>query len=146
MLGVRFWLDRGVDGFRVDVMHHLAKDTEFRDNPPNPVAAGNIAVPELLTACTAVFPKCRDRGQLRNVLNKYDDRMLVGEISAGRTSCSVLRCERLGAHLPFNFQLIRLPWNARNRGQWNVTRRSCRQGRGRTGYSAITTNPVSPRA
>ncbi|HEX2931022.1 MAG TPA: alpha-amylase family glycosyl hydrolase, partial [Candidatus Binatia bacterium] len=33
---LRFWLDRGVDGFRVDVMHHLAKDTDFRDNPRNP--------------------------------------------------------------------------------------------------------------
>ncbi|HUP30425.1 MAG TPA: alpha-amylase family glycosyl hydrolase, partial [Usitatibacter sp.] len=37
MLGVlRFWLDRGVDGFRVDVLWHLVKDDEFRDNPPNP--------------------------------------------------------------------------------------------------------------
>src|SRR3954469_5019946 len=37
MLGVlRFWLERGVDGFRVDVIWHLVKDDEFRDNPPNP--------------------------------------------------------------------------------------------------------------
>ena len=33
---MRFWLDRGVDGFRVDVIWHLVKDVEFRDNPPNP--------------------------------------------------------------------------------------------------------------
>ena len=33
---MRFWLDKGVDGFRVDVMWHLAKDKLFRDNPPNP--------------------------------------------------------------------------------------------------------------
>ena len=33
---LRFWLDRGVDGFRVDVIWHLIKDAEFRDNPPNP--------------------------------------------------------------------------------------------------------------
>ena len=37
MLSVlRFWLDRGVDGFRLDVMRHLIKDEQFRDNPPNP--------------------------------------------------------------------------------------------------------------
>src|SRR3954452_2059842 len=37
MLGVlRFWLERGVDGFRVDVIWHLIKDADFRDNPRNP--------------------------------------------------------------------------------------------------------------
>ena len=33
---LRFWLDRGVDGFRVDVLWHIIKDAEFRDDPPNP--------------------------------------------------------------------------------------------------------------
>lgn len=33
---MRFWLEKGVDGFRVDVIWHLIKDAEFRDNPPNP--------------------------------------------------------------------------------------------------------------
>jgi len=33
---MRFWLARGVDGFRVDVMWHMIKDDEFRDNPRNP--------------------------------------------------------------------------------------------------------------
>src|SRR3954467_3579790 len=33
---LRFWLKRGVDGFRVDVLWHLIKDDRFRDNPPNP--------------------------------------------------------------------------------------------------------------
>jgi alpha-glucosidase len=33
---MRFWLGKGVDGFRVDVIWHLSKDSRFRDNPPNP--------------------------------------------------------------------------------------------------------------
>ena len=33
---MRFWLDRGVDGFRMDVLWLLIKDELFRDNPPNP--------------------------------------------------------------------------------------------------------------
>ena len=33
---MRLWLDRGVDGFRVDVIHDLLKDEAFRDDPPNP--------------------------------------------------------------------------------------------------------------
>src|SRR5262249_19069387 len=32
---MRFWLDRGVDGFRIDVIHRIAKDPELRDNPPS---------------------------------------------------------------------------------------------------------------
>lgn len=33
---MRFWLDRGVDGLRVDTIHHVIEDGELRDNPPNP--------------------------------------------------------------------------------------------------------------
>jgi len=37
MMGViRFWLDRGVDGFRVDAAHQIMKDPANRDNPPTP--------------------------------------------------------------------------------------------------------------
>jgi alpha-glucosidase len=31
---IRFWFDRGVAGFRIDVAHGLYKDAQFRDNPP----------------------------------------------------------------------------------------------------------------
>ena len=117
MLNVlRFWLDRGVDGFRVDVMHHLVKDTEFRDNPPNPEwLPGMSPYRELLTTYTVDLPEVQEIvAQMRAVIEEYDDRMLVGEI--------YLPVERLmayygasgkGAHLPFNFQLIRLPWKAK---------------------------------
>jgi len=113
---LRFWLQRGVDGFRVDVMHHLLKDTDFRDNPPNPDwHPGMSPYRELLTTYTADLPEVQKIVALmRGVLDEYDDRMLVGEI--------YLPVERLmayygasgrGAHLPFNFQLIRLAWNAK---------------------------------
>ena len=117
MLGVlRFWLDRGVDGFRVDVMHHIVKDDALRDNPPNPDwRPGMSPYRELLTTYTADLPDVQEIvTRFRKVVEEYDDRMLVGEI--------YLPVERLmayygasgrGAHLPFNFQLLRLPWNAR---------------------------------
>jgi alpha-glucosidase len=70
---------------------------------------------ELLTTHTVDLPEVQDIVALmRAVIDDYDDRMLVGEI--------YLPLERLmayygasgkGAHLPFNFQLIRLPWNAK---------------------------------
>jgi alpha-glucosidase len=118
MLNVmRFWLDRGVDGFRVDVMHHMLKDRELRDNPANPEwRAGSHPYRELLTTHTVDLPEVQEIvAQMRAVLEEYDDRMMVGEI--------YLPVERImayygasgeGAHLPFNFQLISLPWNARH--------------------------------
>ncbi|MBS3751249.1 MAG: alpha-glucosidase, partial [Anaerolineales bacterium] len=42
---VRFWLDRGVDGFRIDVAHYILKDPEMRDNPQNPRPMSSIHKP-----------------------------------------------------------------------------------------------------
>jgi alpha-glucosidase len=111
---MRFWLDRGVDGFRVDVIWHLIKDAEFRHNPPNPeYRPGDWPYRQLLATYTTDRPEVHDiiRG-MRAVMNDYPDRLMIGEI--------YLPVERLvtyygtadsGCHLPFNFQLISLPWN-----------------------------------
>lgn len=112
---LRFWLDRGVDGFRVDVIWMLVKDDEFRDNPVNPEhAPGRPEHERLMSTYTADRPEVHDIiAGLRGVIDEYEERLLVGEI--------YLPVERLieyygeagrGAHLPFNFQLIHLPWRA----------------------------------
>ena len=113
---MRFWLKRGVDGFRVDVMWHLIKDDAFRDNPPNPdYRAGEPPHRRLLPLYSADRPEVHDvvRG-LRAVVDEFPERVLIGEI--------YLPIERLvayygrdlsGAHLPFNFSLLETPWDAR---------------------------------
>jgi len=113
---LRFWLDRGVDGFRVDVLWHLAKDEEFRDNPRNPNWHGGMdPYQELLPLRTADLPDVHGIvTRLRNLVDEYQERVLIGEI--------YLPVEKLvryygpdlrGAHLPFNFQLVSAKWNAR---------------------------------
>ena len=113
---LRFWMDRGVDGFRVDVIWHMIKDAQFRDNPPNPAwHAGRPEIDSLLQVHSTDQPEVHDViAGLRRVLDDYPDRVLIGEI--------YLPTERLvtyygkdlsGAHLPFNFQLIQTAWNAR---------------------------------
>lgn len=117
---LRFWLDRGVDGFRVDVMHHLVKDTEFRDNPPNPDwQPGMSPYRELLTTYTADLPEVQDIvAHMRGVIEEYNDRMLVGEIYLPvEQLMAYYGASGQGAHLPFNFQLIRLPWRAKEIAQ-----------------------------
>jgi alpha-glucosidase len=112
---LRFWLDRGVDGFRVDVIWHLIKDANLRDNPPNPGwTAGEREIGRLLQVNSADQPEIHEIvAAMRRVLDEYDERVLIGEI--------YLPVERLvayygsdlsGAHLPFNFALINAPWEA----------------------------------
>lgn len=78
----RFWLDRGVDGFRLDVINYLAHDPALTDNPPRPFARTpaatiqfqwqrhNKSQPEALAFVA----------RLRALLDRYGDRMAVGEI------------------------------------------------------------------
>jgi alpha-glucosidase len=112
---LRFWLDRGVDGFRVDVLWLLIKDDQFRDNPPNPGwQPDQPGIGRLLQEYSADQPEIFDIvNEMRAVLDRYPDRVLIGEI--------YLPVERLvayygkdmkGAHLPFNFQLVFAAWTA----------------------------------
>jgi alpha-glucosidase len=112
---LRFWLDRGVDGFRVDVLWLLIKDDQFRDDPPNPAyRPGEPSQHRLLPLYTADRPEVHEIvTEMRRVLDSYDGRVLIGEI--------YLPVERLvtyygrglqGAHLPFNFHLISAAWTA----------------------------------
>jgi len=111
---MRFWLDRGVDGFRVDVLWLLIKDAEFRDNPPNPnFRVGDPEINRFLNVRNGDQPEVHGIvSEMRSVIEEYADRVLIGEI--------YLPIERLvtyygggkGVQLPFNFQLINAPWTA----------------------------------
>lgn len=112
---MRFWLDKGVDGFRVDVIWLMLKDDQFRDEAPNRDWDGVKPFDGLRHIHTANLPGVhRIIRQMRSVLDEYDERMMVGEIYLpneelvkyyGRNDDE--------CHLPFNFQLINLDWDAR---------------------------------
>ena len=113
----RFWLGRGVDGFRVDVIWQLLKDEQFRDNPINlDWRPGQPSSERLLPLYTADLPEVHDViAELRRVVDEFDARVLIGEI--------YLPLERLvtyygrdltGVHLPFNFTLLGAQWGARD--------------------------------
>jgi alpha-glucosidase len=113
---MRFWLRKGVDGFRVDVIWHLIKDDHFRDNPPNAdFRPGKPPHESLLPLYSADRPEVLDVvAEMRSVVDEFADRVLIGE--------TYLPFERLvayyganlsGAHLPFNFTLLSAPWEAR---------------------------------
>jgi alpha-glucosidase len=112
---MRFWLDRGVDGFRVDVMWHLIKDEDFRDNPPNPdFADGDQPYRRLLPLYSTDRPEVHAViRELRAVVDEYPERVLIGEIYLPVEKLAAYYGDNLdGAHLPFNFALIETPWRA----------------------------------
>src|SRR5215470_3111022 len=79
---MRFWLRKGVDGFRVDVIWHLIKDAEFRDNPPNPhFREGRPPNETILTQYSTDQPEVHEViAEMRRVTDEFDARVLIGEI------------------------------------------------------------------
>jgi alpha-glucosidase len=112
---LRFWLDRGVDGFRVDVLWLLIKDALFRDNPPNPeFKAGEPEHHRQLQTYTEDQPEVHDIVRsMRATLDEYGERVLIGEIYLPVPQLvSYYGANGDGANMPFNFQLISAPWSA----------------------------------
>lgn len=113
---MRFWLDKGVDGFRIDVLWHLIKDKQLRNNPKNPdyeehMPTYNQLLPVYSTDQPEVHEIVR---QMRSVMNEYNDRMMIGEIYLPvHKLVTYYGTENNGANLPFNFMLISLPWDPR---------------------------------
>ncbi len=110
---LRFWLDRGVDGFRIDVAHGLLKDEQLRDNPGNydPDVFGHGAEEVYAWNQPGVHAIFRD---WRRVLDSYPgDRMATGEVWV-RDKDDVVRYVREDElHLAFNFHFLFAPWDAR---------------------------------
>ncbi len=115
---LRFWLDRGVDGFRMDVIGLLIKDAELRDNPPDPNAPPGLPPNDLFNRQLHIYNWDQDEvheviREIRRVLDEYDDRCGIGEVW-GELPRWIKYYGENGdeLHLPFNFRLIPLPWQA----------------------------------
>lgn len=112
---LRFWFDRGVDGFRVDAIHHLIEDTSLLDNPENP-----SWVPRMGPAkrhqrrYTADQPEVHSAiAAMRAVADAYPDRVLIGEAYLPIDRLMLYYGEQgRGFHLPFNFHLLTTKFTA----------------------------------
>jgi alpha-glucosidase len=112
---MRFWLDKGVDGFRVDVIGLMMKDPDFLDEPLNPNWDGVNPHARLLHVRTENLPEVHGLIQkMREVLDSYNERMMVGETYVPNDMLMTYygTQEKREIHLPFNFQLILAKWKA----------------------------------
>ena len=120
---LRFWLERGVDGFRIDVAHSIMKDPHLRDNPPNPDAASQMhksmgdfdsQLHLYDNGHPDVHGVYRD---LRRLLDSYSTehpRVAIGEIHIfdPKEWATYYGLDLDELHLPFNFGLLRAAWTA----------------------------------
>ncbi len=112
---IRFWLEKGIDGFRVDVIYYMIKDALFRDNPPDPAyKPGQDPARSQLQIYSYNRPEVHDLiRRMRKIFDRYDDRVMIGEIYLPNSELMLYYGSNNDeAHLPFNFQLILLPWKA----------------------------------
>lgn len=108
---MRFWLARGVDGFRVDVLWLLGKDAELRDNPPDPAWREGMdpfqryeRVHSEGTPLSHVYVQ-----GLRAVLDEFTDRVMIGEVVLPPDRAVAYHGAQLDeAHMPHNFVLAHL--------------------------------------
>jgi alpha-glucosidase len=116
---LRFWLDRGVDGFRVDVAHGLFKVEDLRDQV---IPEGLTEEPtgDLMVERTAVDEPMWDQPEVhdvyrrwREVLAKYDgDRMMVAEAWTPTPESMARYIRPDEFNQAFNFAWLLAPWSA----------------------------------
>ncbi len=113
---LRFWLDRGVDGFRIDVLWHIVKAEGFPDNPPNPAYGPHLGERDkVLQVHSTDQPEAHAiAAEFRTLADSYGDRVLIGEIFLPNERLAKWHGtpERPEVHLPFNFALLENRWDA----------------------------------
>lgn len=117
MLNVmKFWLARGVDGFRTDALYHLVKDDKFRDDLSNPnyVPGKNEPYNSLIHEYSAGRPELLDTANaMCAVMGESAGKFMVSESYLGIAEMAKLykACDDK-LHAPMNFNFIGMPWDA----------------------------------
>lgn len=112
---VRFWLERGVDGFRLDTVNFYVHDRLLRDNPPMPPGAAND-IPD--TNPYGYQDHLHDKTQpenleflkrFRSLLDEYGARAAVGEVGDGTRSLQTVAAYTGGGdklQMSYTFDLL----------------------------------------
>lgn len=112
---LRFWLERGVSGFRADAIEHLFKDSEFRDDPENP--NHNPKTDNPYNALIHTYSRNQNK-EIFAMIKEFD-KVLKGENQNFMVSETWLNAEELFEYhqaseekvcFPLNLNLLYTPW------------------------------------
>ena len=111
---MRFWLDRGVDGFRLDTVNYYFHDSQLRDNPPYIGATNDIPDTNPYGYQDHIFDKSQPENigflkALRALLDSYPERTSVGEVGDGARSLATVAAYTEGGdklHVCYTFDLL----------------------------------------
>jgi alpha-glucosidase len=114
----RFWLEAGVDGFRLDAITTLVHDRELRDNPARPVGSRPLSFADSNNPFSwqeSIYTRDQPLtlellAELRALVDSYNDRYLIGEIADVDMITVSAKYTRTGRHLHscYNFELMQL--------------------------------------
>ncbi|PYB73326.1 alpha-glucosidase [Rhizobium wuzhouense] len=115
---VKFWLDRGVDGFRLDTVNYYFHDKELRDNPPHAPDSDDAGLDAPDVNPYGMQSHLHDKTQPENIeflkrfralLDQYPDRTTVGEVGDGARSLKTVAAYTSGGdklHMCYTFDLL----------------------------------------
>ena len=115
---VKFWLQKGVDGFRLDMFNSIYKDAEFRNNAPSrKEASKNYDTKGFKSSITGSVNQPESfefARELRSVCDTFGDRMLLGEVYGNHAMVRRFlgKEKNDGLGLVFNFEMLRFGFNA----------------------------------
>ncbi len=115
---VKFWLQKGVDGFRLDMFNSIYKDAEYRNSPASrKVASENFDTKGFKSSITGSVNQPEDfefARQLRSVCDSFGQRMLLGEVYGNHQMVRRFlgKDKNDGLGLVFNFEMLRFGFNA----------------------------------
>ena len=114
---MRFWLERGVDGFRLDTVNFYHHDTDLRDNPPAPERRHGMLPYEMqLHVHSKTRPEnIRFLERMRALTDEYGDRTLLGEVGEETRSVEVMAEYTSGddrLHMAYSFEFLRQAYGA----------------------------------
>ena len=110
---MRFWLEKGVDGFRVDVIWYLLKDKLLRNNPLNSNYQWHMPSFYKYNPCFSTDqPEVMGIvSKMRSLVEEYGEKVLLGEVYLPPDQLvKYYGMEQPGAHLPGNYLLIVEEW------------------------------------
>jgi alpha-glucosidase len=113
----RFWLERGVDGFRLDTINFYIHDKQLRDNPPLPKEQRNATIAPSVNPYNHqlhLYSKNQPENlaflqRFRALLDQYDSRAYVGEVGDAQKGLEIMAeytADGDKAHMCYAFELL----------------------------------------